>query len=874
MPITQPPRKTIRLRSIFIKATAITAVTAAIMSAVLAWRGSVNTEVLMAEALSHEAGVISNMTGHNAGGAVRFNKPEAAKLLETELFDMIGDNLQEILMLRSDGSVFSQGLVAGAEADPASEALGRRLLGFVNTWAAENRVPTNAEELMFDETGLIAAHPIYFGADDQIVGVIVTRWTDANLQAAEREQLIDNLMLATAIFLGMLVASALMFRQFITQPLRKVTSAVADVADGNYSVTVPSQTAGDEVGDIARAVEGFRAKLESSVEATRIGMFKGSGFEGASAALMITDTTFKILFANASAQSLMATHLSYASTSAMPLIGRPATALDPALAMLPNIVQSGLPRHVGLAHGSETMKVDVAAVHDDLGALTGYVLEWRVTTQDNRNAAVLSAIDAGQLRADLLPNGRVGSANDHFARLFDQSADAIVGRDCRNAITFEDTTAGDLWSRVGSGEPVEGLLRVSGSNAAPTLIEARLTPIKDDKGQVRSVLLLASDITRRISETRDAETLRRALEDAQAKVVDSLRAALAQLSNGDLTATLPDRFDDRYEGLRVDFNEATERLRSAMADVVESSFAIRGEVGDISSAAENLSRRTEQQAATLEQTSAALDQMTASVKSTATVASHANSKVEEAKHNAETSGRVVREAVSAMGEIEHSSSKISRITSVIDEIAFQTNLLALNAGVEAARAGEAGRGFAVVASEVRDLAQRSSEAAREIAGLITDSSDQVKRGVSLVAEAGRSLSGIQTAVGEIYSLVSEIATSATEQSNGIAELNTAVKHLDQVTQQNAAMFEETTAASQSLNRAAGSLADTTERFTINRPGANDRKQAPIQSKTAQSWGMPKSEAKPGTATFQSQRKAAPARSNLAVKPSNDGWEDF
>ena len=769
----------------------------------------------------------------------------------------------------------SQGLGAGAVPDPATEALGRLLLGSVNSWIAENRTPTHSEELIFDQSGLIVAHPIYFGAESQIVGVIVTRWTNAQLLASEQERLITNLMVATAIFAGMLIAAGLMFRQFITQPLRRVTEAVAQVADGDYSIDVPGRTSGDEVGDIARAVEGFRAKLESSVEVTRVGMFKGSGFEGASAALMITDTTFQILFANPSAQTLMTSHLSDASMLGMPLIGRPATALDPALATLPGLVQSGLPRRIGLTRGSETMEVSVAAVQDAQGVLTGYVLEWRVTTQDHRNAAVLSAIDAGQLRADLLPSGRVGSANDHFARLFDQSAATIAGRDCRSAISLDDAAAGDLWSRLGSGEAVEGLLRVTAPNGGHALIEARLTPILDDKGQVRSILLLASDVTRRLAETREAEAHRRTLEDAQAKVVDSLRAALAQLSNGDLTATLGDRFDDRYEGLRSDFNEATERLRSAMSDVVESSVAIRGEVGDISSAAENLSRRTEQQAATLEQTSAALDQMTASVKSTATVASHANSKVEEAKHNAETSGRVVREAVSAMGEIEHSSSKISRITSVIDEIAFQTNLLALNAGVEAARAGEAGRGFAVVASEVRDLAQRSSEAAREIAGLITDSSDQVKRGVSLVAEAGRSLSGIQTAVGEIHGLVSEIASSAMEQSNGIAELNTAVKHLDQVTQQNAAMFEETTAASQSLNRAAGSLADTTERFTINRPGTPDRKAAPPLSKTAQSWGMPKTEAKPATATFQSQRKAAPPpRSNLAAQPASEGWEDF
>jgi len=173
-----------------------------------------------------------------------------------------------------------------------------------------------------------------------------------------------------------------------------------------------------------------------------------------------------------------------------------------------------------------------------------------------------------------------------------------------------------------------------------------------------------------------------------------------------------------------------------------------------------------------------------------------------------------------MGEIAESSGKISKITSVIDEIAFQTNLLALNAGVEAARAGEAGRGFAVVASEVRALAQRSSEAAREIAGLIASSASQVKRGVGLVGQAGEALGGIESSVSEIYTAVSDIASSAREQSTGLAEINTAVNQLDQVTQQNAAMFEQTTAASHSLTSEAETLAATTAQFRIDRLGGN------------------------------------------------------
>ncbi|MFN4155201.1 MAG: methyl-accepting chemotaxis protein [Paracoccaceae bacterium] len=872
--MTLPARSLFHLRSIFLKATAITALTVAVVAAVSVYRGNSNTEALLRTALQDTAGTVTNMTGHNAGGAMRFNKPEAAQLIEQDLFDLVGTDLSEVLTLRLDGSTFSQAVRPGAErADDATLALGRALLSKAANWTAQGRKPGHDEELLFDDSGLIVAHPVYFGAEAQLVGVIVTRWSDERLLGEIASGMRQNLMIGAAIFAVMLVVAALLFRLFIARPLRDLNAAVGKVAAGDYAVEVPGRKSPDEIGDIARALEGFRSDLAASVDITRVGMFKGSGFDGASAALMITDTEFRVLFANGAAQMLMSSHL--AAGGGATLLGRPATSLDPALAALPGLVCAGQPGCIGFSRGREMFEVSIASVSDASAVPTGYVLEWRMTTQDRRNAAVLSAIDAGQLRAEISRSGQIEAANERFAALFGQSATTLIGRDCRAVLAFDNPASGDLWSALRSGDAVDGLLRLTLPGGEQSLLEARLTPVMDDKGQAQSFLLLATDVTRQQMEQRQADDLRREMETAQTRVVDSLRAALAQLSNGDLTATLSDQFDIRYEGLRSDFNNATERLRAAMSDVVESSAAIRGEVGDISSAADNLSRRTEQQAATLEQTSAALDQMTTSVKSTAEVASHANVKVEEAKQNAETSGRVVREAVSAMGEIEQSSSKISRITSVIDEIAFQTNLLALNAGVEAARAGEAGRGFAVVASEVRDLAQRSSEAAREIAGLITASSDQVKRGVSLVAEAGRSLTGIQSAVGEIHGLVSDIAGSAREQSNGIAELNTAVKHLDQVTQQNAAMFEETSAASQSLNRAASALADTTQRFTLQHAAIPDRAARQPPGRTAQSWGTPKSEARTAPVPFQSSRKTANGRPALAVQPNpEDDWESF
>ncbi|MBI1197565.1 MAG: chemotaxis protein, partial [Phenylobacterium sp.] len=223
---------------------------------------------------------------------------------------------------------------------------------------------------------------------------------------------------------------------------------------------------------------------------------------------------------------------------------------------------------------------------------------------------------------------------------------------------------------------------------------------------------------------------------------------------------------------------------------------------------------------------AALDEITATVKRSAEGAKEASNVASGARDQAERSGEVVREAVAAMGDIQASSGKISNIIGVIDEIAFQTNLLALNAGVEAARAGEAGKGFAVVAQEVRALAQRSAEAAKEIKTLISSSGTQVDRGVKLVTDTGKALEAIVERVASIDGLVSEIARAASEQATGLAEVNTAVNQMDQVTQQNAAMVEEATAASAQLKREAVELADLVAKFDVGGAAVQPRAAAP------------------------------------------------
>ncbi|MGC9420812.1 MAG: methyl-accepting chemotaxis protein, partial [Rhodovulum sp.] len=300
----------------------------------------------------------------------------------------------------------------------------------------------------------------------------------------------------------------------------------------------------------------------------------------------------------------------------------------------------------------------------------------------------------------------------------------------------------------------------------------------------------------------------------QDQVVRDLSAAMQTLADGDLTRTLDTPFPGDYEQLRADFNATVANLKELMGAVVDNAAEIGTRADEIASASDDLSQRTENQAATLEETAAALDELTGSVRAADEGAAEVETIVRNAQADAETSGQVVADAVGAMSQIKQSSEAIAQIIGVIDDIAFQTNLLALNAGVEAARAGDAGRGFAVVASEVRSLAQSSSDAAKEIKQLILESAGHVESGVDLVNRAGSALRDIVDRVGTISEHVSEIASGAREQSVGLGEINVGVTQLDQVTQQNAAMVEEATAASVTLKREAESLRQQVGRFRL------------------------------------------------------------
>jgi methyl-accepting chemotaxis protein len=390
---------------------------------------------------------------------------------------------------------------------------------------------------------------------------------------------------------------------------------------------------------------------------------------------------------------------------------------------------------------------------------------------------------------------------------------------------------------------------------------------KDAAAEKRRLEATAAEERRVAEEHRQqAEARRAAAAQQQADVVEALADGLGRLSAGDLTNRLAEAFAPEYENLRRDFNAAMENLQAAMGVIVSNSAGIRSGTQEITQAADDLSRRTEQQAASLEETAAALDEITTTVRKTAEGANQTREVVSAAKAGAEHSGQVVRDAVTAMSEIESSARQIGQIIGVIDEIAFQTNLLALNAGVEAARAGESGRGFAVVASEVRALAQRSADAAKEIKSLILTSSQHVDRGVKLVGETGGALAQIVKQVTEINALVAEIAASAQEQATGLHQVNTAVNQMDQMTQQNAAMVEQSTAASHSLAKEAEELVALTERFQLGEEAVAAPPTRPARRA-------------PAASVVQMRTTAAGARRGGAAAvrkaaPDREDWEEF
>mgnify|MGYP001562006514 FL=1 len=472
------------------------------------------------------------------------------------------------------------------------------------------------------------------------------------------------------------------------------------------------------------------------------------------------------------------------------------------------------------------------------------ITEQKLKSADD--AGKLNAISRAQAVIEFTPKGEILTANENFLSTLGYQLSDVRGK--HHAMFCEQDYANSeayrqFWSKLAAGEFISGEFLRIGRGGKRIYIQASYNPIFDMNGKVFKVVKFATDVTQRVAN------------------VNHLAHALTELSDGNLTVTLETPFLPSLEKLRVDFNGAVAKLCGTLQTISENAGAIAAASQQIQSASNDLSKRTEQQAASVEETAAALEEITTTVADSSHRAQEAGQLVRRTKDNAERSGGVVEQAVEAMGKIERSASEIANIIGVIDEIAFQTNLLALNAGVEAARAGDAGKGFAVVAQEVRELAQRSAKAAKEIKDLIGASNAHVQSGVALVGTTGKALQEIVSQVVQVDANVGAIVEASKEQTTGLKEINMAVNTMDQGTQQNAAMVEETTAAAHSLAKEAEQLFQLLSQFNIGSGGGAHR-----NTKTA-------APSKPVSAVRQMTAKVAHAfNGNAALKA--ESWEEF
>ncbi len=425
-----------------------------------------------------------------------------------------------------------------------------------------------------------------------------------------------------------------------------------------------------------------------------------------------------------------------------------------------------------------------------------------ITEQRLKNAeheAQLAAISKSQAVIEFNLDGTVITANDNFLNTIGYSLEEIKGKHHRLFVSSEEQNSAEydqFWQDLNKGKYRAAEYRRIGKNNKEIWLQASYNPIFDLDGNPFKVVKYATDIT------------------ARKFAINQIKNALVKVSKGDLTAIITDELEGDFSILKSALNDLISNLVNIFSDINESSTFVFTDAKEIAAGTNDLSNRTESQASSLEETASAMEELASTVQQNAENTTQASKIADGVMTKASDGGGVINEAVTAMSNIDKSSKKIADIIGVIDEIAFQTNLLALNAAVEAARAGEQGRGFAVVAAEVRNLAQRSAGAAKEIKGLINDSVDAVHKGSQLVDASGKTFAELVSAIQQVVNMISDINNAGTEQSAGIHEVSQAVAQMDEMTQQNAALVEEASASTRSLEEQAQILLEKISYFKI------------------------------------------------------------
>ena len=528
-----------------------------------------------------------------------------------------------------------------------------------------------------------------------------------------------------------------------------------------------------------------------------------------------------------------------------------------------------------IEHGNLNSDITVTST-DELGQALGAL---KMTQQKLLDASIKAADYEGQIAAirktqaviefDL--DGTILMANENFLHTMGYQIEEIQGKSHSMLVEQSFRESGEyreFWEKLRRGEYPDGLFKRVGQGGREVWLQARYNPIMGLDGKPYKVVKYATDVT-------DQVTMKRVLDNAVAETQAVVKAAI----DGDLTRRISSSGNGGpIEILSVSVNA----LLVSMADVVRTmnraASEVRAGAEEISRGNSDLSQRTEEQASSLEETASSMEEMTSAVANNADNAAQANQLAAAARAQAERGGTVVSAAVTAMAEINASSKRIADIIGVIDEIAFQTNLLALNAAVEAARAGEQGRGFAVVASEVRNLASRSAQAAKEIKRLIQDSVGKVAEGTKLVDESGRALGDIVVGVKKVTDVMAEIASSSREQANGIEQVNKAITMMDDVTQQNAALVEEASAAAQALSEQASSLTHLIARYQVGE-GSVQEFSRPVQRSTVVQSSAPAVERRSANRPMTGKKRPTQSGSDRPTRIADGGaaaeeWKDF
>ena len=508
----------------------------------------------------------------------------------------------------------------------------------------------------------------------------------------------------------------------------------------------------------------------------------------------------------------------------------------------------------------------------------------------------LDAISKSQAVISFNMDGTIIDANDNFLGAVGYSREEIHGK--HHSIFMDPTKVDDVyrefWAALNRGEYQSAEYRRIAKGGREIWIQASYNPIFDQNGKPFKVVKYATDITKQklaiqkintliagatkgeLNDRIDADEFTgfyreltgnmNGLLDSIALPVTKAVELLEAFSHGDLTQTMEGYYQGSFANMQASLNNTLQVIGNMVRRLTDTAGSVNTAANEIATGSSDLSMRTEQQASSLEETAASMEELTRTVRQNAQHANEANTLSTNASTIADAGGTLVGEAITAMTSIEQSSQKISDIIGVIDEIAFQTNLLALNAAVEAARAGDAGKGFAVVASEVRALAGRSATASKEIKTLISESAAQVKTGAGLVKQSGDTLRNIVGSVKQVANIVGNIAGASAQQANGIGEINAAVSQMDEMTQQNAALVEENTAAAQSMVEQAKALESLIAFFRLDGTvhGASDDYElfdTPV---------APKVQARPAPAPV----KRATASSTLSAAAQEQGWEEF